>query len=94
MVAEYTGNPPVLDPGGTGTIMVVILKIGTVSADKAIGADENSNTTYTLDYDDTVNIERVMLEGNGIEVLSPVFDHTGQLGSGESLPIAFHIRAR
>lgn len=92
MVAEFSINPPVLTPNEFGIITVIIREIGTVSESKSLD-DEESSTSNTTTWDDTVIIERVSLEGNGILVLSPVYYSMGQLGSERSLPLTFLVRA-
>ena len=92
MVTEFSINPPILTPDEIGTITVIIKEIGKVS-EEITGANEDEGTTNDTTWDDTVVIERVSLEGNGIIVLSPVFDRMGQLGSEESLPLTFLVRA-
>ena len=92
MVTEFSIHPPVLNPDEIGTITVVIKEIGTVSESKEIDNEELATQNGTT-WDDTVYIERVSLEGNGLIVLSPVFDHMGQIGSDQSLPLTFLVRA-
>lgn len=95
MVSDFTVNPPVLESGGLGTIQISINQIGASQTsnqtDYQDDEDPFSNSTSS-DFDSTVYIERVSLEGNGLEVLSPVFRNIGRIGS-DPIPLTFVFRA-
>jgi hypothetical protein len=95
MVTDFTVDPPVLEAGGLGTIRVSISQIGAAqgSNETAYSDDEDpSSNSTSMDFDSTVYIERVSLEGDGLEVLSPVFRNIGRIGS-DPIPLTFIIRA-
>jgi hypothetical protein len=91
MVTSYSVNPPVLSPGGLGTITLVIQQIGktTLSERMSLGTGSYMNWAWT----DSVNIEHITLEENGLVVLSPDYDRLGQIGPDKSLRVTFVVRA-
>ena len=52
-----------------------------------------SDAATTKVTDINVNIENVKLEGNGIIVQSRDFQHVGEIGPGQSIPLTFSIQA-
>lgn len=95
MVTDFTVNPPVLESGGMGTIQISISQIGASQRSNQTdyqGDDDPFTNSTSMDFDSTVYIERVSLEGNGLEVLSPVFRNIGRIGS-DPIPLTFVIRA-
>ncbi len=94
MVADYTINPPVLQPGDVGTITAIIRNTAssaTVKENTGIqygGVFESSKST-----DVGVNIESIQIDSRDVEVISGNYKRVGTVGPGQSIPITFLIRA-
>ncbi|MDO9324470.1 MAG: CARDB domain-containing protein, partial [Methanoregula sp.] len=91
MVVNYTVSPPVLSPGGLGTITLLIQQVGKTTIEQKISSGNNNFIDFK--WTDTVNIEHITLEEYGIEQLSPDYDHVGQIGSDKTLRVTFVVRA-
>lgn len=91
MVTNYSVNPPVLSPGGLGTITLVIQQIGktTLTERMNLGTGSYMNWVWT----DSVKIEHIILEENGLEVLNPDYDRIGLIGPDKPLRVTFVVRA-
>ncbi|MFA5415591.1 MAG: hypothetical protein WC295_08855 [Methanoregula sp.] len=91
MVVKYSIKPPNLAPDSLAIINISIQQTGktTVSEHSARGIGGYIDWKWTQN----LYIERVILEGNGLEVLSPDFDHIGDLGPTKTLCLYFTIRA-
>ena len=93
-VSDYTVTPKVLMPGDLGTVTVTLRNTASsASYTERTGAisDQNAATVTTTDIN--VNIEKALLEGNGIEVVSESYQRIVDLGPGQTIPITFLIRA-
>lgn len=95
IVAEYTITPAVLQPGDVGTITVIIRNTASAASltRKENLADSSGTYESTKSTDISVNIESVRLNGDGVEVLSGEHRRVGAIGSGESVPVTFLVRA-
>ena len=91
MVTNYSVNPPVMSPGGLGTITLVIQQIGKITVSEKISTGKDSSVTWG--WTDSVTIDHITLEGNGLVVLSPDYDRIGQIGPDKSLRVTFVVRA-
>ncbi|GAB6284737.1 MAG: hypothetical protein STSR0009_09370 [Methanoregula sp.] len=91
MVIKYSIKPPNLAPDSLAIINISIQQTGKTTVTehwvRGIGGYVEWNGAQNL------YIERVILEGNGLEVLSPDFDHIGELGPTKTLNLYFTIRA-
>ncbi|MDV2480765.1 S-layer protein [Methanoculleus sp. Wushi-C6] len=97
MVSNYTVTPAVLMPGDEGTITVVLSSTARVAtgAPFEIRVDPGTggaNATQPA-APENAYIESVLLNGQGVEVLSGSFQDIGEIGPGQSFPITFRIRA-
>lgn len=90
IVSQYSVNPPVLSPDGLGTITVSIKETGAVTIKED---DKDEESSYSYEWLQGVEIERVSLEGEGLAVLSPSFHDIGRLGPEEALRLTFTVRA-
>lgn len=93
-ISNYTVTPAVLMPGDEGTITVVLTSTASAATGSALnvelgtGGMNTSQNTPTNAY-----IENVLLNGEGVEVLSGSYQDIGELGPGQSIPLTFRIRA-
>jgi hypothetical protein len=93
-ITNYTVNPSVLMPDSQGTITITVKNTATSAqiAEKSglVGTDSYAAVKTT---DINVNLDSVLLEGNGIKVLSGNFARVGALGPGQSMQFTFTIEA-
>jgi len=96
IVSNYTVTPAVLMPGDEGTITVMLSSTAPAASgspleirlDSGIGG-MNTSTERT----ENAYIENVLLNGEGVEVLTGSFQDVGEIGPGQSIPFTFQIRA-
>ncbi|WP_292518544.1 S-layer protein [Methanoculleus sp.] len=96
IVSNYTVTPAVLMPGDEGTITVVLSSTAPVAqgapfeirVDSGTGGMNTSTGTQENAY-----IENVLVNGEGVEVLTGSFQDIGEIGPGQSFPLTFQIRA-
>jgi len=92
-ISEYQVNPSIMMPNSLGTITIVVKNTASSASLKENAGVVANDFTTTKITDINVNIENVKLDGKGIEVLSNDFEHVGEIGPGQSLPLTFTIRA-
>jgi hypothetical protein len=92
-ITEYKVSPSVLMPDSLGTITIIVKNTATSATLKENTGLYTSDATTTKVTDINVNIENVKLEGNGIIVQSRDFQHVGEIGPGQSIPLTFSIQA-
>jgi hypothetical protein len=93
-VSDYKVTPQVLMPGDLGTVTVTLKNTASsASYTERTGAMSDQNAATVTVTDINVNIEKALLEGNGIEVVSESYQRIGDLGPGQTIPITFLIRA-
>lgn len=91
MVTNVSVNPPIMSPESLGTITILVQQTGRTSVSEHQNLSFGNSITYS--WLETVDIEQVNLEGNGFVVLSPVFDHIGEIGPDTAIPFTFTVRA-
>jgi len=93
-ITNYSVNPSVLMPDSQGTITITVKNTASSAqvAEKSglVGTDSYATVKTT---DISVNLDSVILEGNGIKVLSGNFARVGALGPGQSMQFTFTIQA-
>lgn len=93
-VSDYQVTPPVLMPGDLGTVTVTVRNTASsASFTERTGALSDQNAATVTVTDINVYIEKAVLEGKGIEVVSESYQRIGDLGPGQTIPITFLIRA-
>lgn len=92
-ISEYQVNPTIMMPDSLGTITVVVKNTASSASIKENAGVFANEFTTTKVTDINVNIENVQLEGKGILVISKDFEHVGEIGPGQSIPLTFTIRA-
>jgi hypothetical protein len=92
-ITDYKVSPLVLMPDGPGTITITVKNTATSATLKENTGLITSDAETTKVMDINVNIENVKLEGNGIIVQSKDFQHVGEIGPGQSIPLTFSIQA-
>ncbi len=93
-IESYTITPQVLAPGDYGTITAVIQNTATSATMQESSGIVSSGIFSTVkNIDIPVQIDAVLLEGNGITVLSESFRQFGSLGPGQSATVSFAIQA-
>lgn len=90
MVTSYNVSPSVLSPDGFGVITVEIRQIGRTAMSEKYTTGGN---TITMSWDDTLYIDHIDLEGNGLELISPEYDRIGEIGAVTPLKATFIVRA-
>jgi hypothetical protein len=96
IVADYTVNPSVLQPGDIGTITATIrntASTASISETENQAVPEGGTFASTRSSDITITIERVRLIGDSVEILSGDYTRVGAIGPGESVPVTFLVRA-
>ena len=94
LIENYTVTPAVLMPGDLGTVTLTIRNTAQSAVEKEnAGVVSGGTFASTKSTDINVFIENVHLEENGIAVLTEDFDRVGELGPGQSVTVAFVIRA-
>lgn len=93
IVSNYTVTPAVLMPGDEGTITVILSSTAPAAMGSPLeirldGGIGGMNTSTENAY-----IENVLLNGEGVEVLTGSFQDIGEIGPGQSIPLTFQIRA-
>lgn len=93
-VSSYEVIPQVLMPGDLGTVTVTLRNTASSASyterTGPVSSDTSGTTTVT---DINVYIEKALLEGNGIVVVSESYQRIGDIGPGQTIPITFLIRA-
>ena len=92
-ITDYKVSPSVLMPDSLGTITITVKNTATSATLKENTGLYISDAATTKVTDINVNIENVKLEGNGIIVQSRDFQHVGEIGPGQSIPLTFSIKA-
>jgi hypothetical protein len=92
-ITDYKVSPSVLMPDSLGTITITVKNTATSATLKENTGLYISDAATTKVTDINVNIENVKLEGNGIIVQSRDFQHVGEIGPGQSIPLTFSIQA-
>ena len=92
-ITEYKVSPSVLMPDSLGTITVTVKNTATSATLRENTGIITSDSATSKITDINVNIENVKLEGNGIIVQSRDFQHVGEIGPGQSIPLTFSIQA-
>jgi hypothetical protein len=92
-ISEYQVHPSIMMPDSLGTITIVVKNTASSASLKENAGVVANDFTTTRVTDINVNIENVQLEGKGIEVISKDFEHVGEIGPGQSIPLTFTIRA-
>lgn len=92
-ISEYQVHPSIMMPDSLGTITIVVKNTASSASLKENAGVVANDFTTTKVTDINVNIENVQLEGKGILVLSKDFEHVGEIGPGQSIPLTFTIRA-
>ncbi|MEI6293033.1 MAG: S-layer protein [Methanomicrobiales archaeon] len=92
-ISEYQVHPSIMMPDSLGTITIVVKNTASSASLKENAGVVANDFTTTKVTDINVNIENVQLEGKGIQVLSKDFEHVGEIGPGQSIPLTFTIRA-
>ena len=92
-ISEYHVYPSIMMPESLGTITIVVKNTASSASIKENAGVFANDFTTTKVTDINVNIENVQLEGKGIQVISKDFEHVGEIGPGQSLPLTFTIRA-
>lgn len=96
IVSNYTVTPAVLMPGDEGTITVMLASTASAATGVPleIRLDPGTGETNTsTEAPENAYIENVLLNGEGVEVLSGSFQDIGEIGPGQSFPLTFRIRA-
>lgn len=91
MVSGYNISPPVLSPDGFGVITVEIKQIGRTAIIQKTSTDKDNS--ISMSWDDTLFVEHINLEGNGLELISPEYDRVGEIGAVTPLRATFIVRA-
>jgi len=92
-ISEFQVHPSIMMPDSLGTITIVVKNTASSASLKENAGVVANDFTTTKVTDINVNIENVQLEGKGIQVLSKDFEHVGEIGPGQSIPLTFTIRA-
>ena len=93
-IESFTVTPAVLAPGDRGTITATITNTaGSATVQESTGIVSGGSFATVKSVDIPVQIDAVLLEGNGITVLSESFHRFGSLGPGQSATVTFAIRA-
>ena len=93
-VSNYTVTPAVLMPGDEGTITVVLTSTASAAVGSALNVQVGTGGVNTSqNTPSNAYIENVLLNGEGIEVLTGSYQDIGELGPGQSIPLTFRIRA-
>jgi uncharacterized membrane protein len=92
-ISEYHVNPSIMMPDSLGTITIVVKNTASSASVKENTGVYANDFTTTKVTDINVNIENVQLEGKGIKVVSKDFEHVGEIGPGQSIPLTFTIRS-
>jgi hypothetical protein len=92
-ISEYQVHPSILMPDSLGTITIVVKNTASSASLKENAGVVANDFTTTKVTDINVNIENVQLEGKGIQVISKDFEHVGEIGPGQAIPLTFTIRA-
>jgi hypothetical protein len=94
IIADYSVTPAVLLPGDLATVTLTIRNTAqSASVKENTGIISGGTFASTKSTDINVYVERVSLEGNGVEVMTEAFDRLGEIGPGQSVPVTFLIRA-
>ncbi|HOI57247.1 MAG: CARDB domain-containing protein [Methanoculleus sp.] len=96
IVSNYTVTPAVLMPGDEGTITVVLASTASPATGSPLeirldGGTGGTNTS--AETPENAYIENVLLNGEGVKVLTGSFQEIGEIGPGQSFPLTFQIRA-
>ncbi|HQD25052.1 MULTISPECIES: COG1361 S-layer family protein [Methanoculleus] len=91
IVSNYTVTPPVLMPGDEGTITVVLTSTAPAASGSPLEIRLDMNTS--TETAQNAYIESVLVNGEGVEVLTGSFQDIGEIGPGQSIPLTFQIRA-
>lgn len=96
IVSNYTVTPAVLMPNNEGTITVVLSSTAPPATGSPLeirldGGTGGMNTS--TETPENAYIENVLLNGEGVEVLTGSFQDIGEIGPGQSFPLTFRIRA-
>jgi len=93
-IDSYTLTPQVLAPGDSGTLSVVIKNTaGSATLTESSGTYLGGAFATTKTVDIPATIDTILLQGNGIEVVSGNYQRFGALGPGQSVTVTFAIRA-
>lgn len=97
IVSNYTVTPAVLMPGDEGTITVILSSTASATAGSPLAIQLDSggggaNATQPA-VPENAYIQSVLLNGEGVEVLTGSFQDLGEIGPGQSFPVTFLIRA-
>ncbi|MCU0630671.1 MAG: S-layer protein [Methanoregulaceae archaeon] len=92
-ISEYQVHPSIMMPDSLGTITIIVKNTASSASLKENAGVVANDFTTTRVTDINVNIENVQLEGKGIRVISKDFEHVGEIGPGQSIPLTFTIRA-
>lgn len=93
-ISDYKVTPQVLMPGDLGTVTVTLKNTASsASFTERVGAPSADTYGTTTVTDINVYIEKALLEGNGVEVVSDSYQRIGDLGPGQTIDITFLIRA-
>ncbi len=95
-VSNYTVTPAILMPGDEGTITVVLTSTvpGATGSPLEIRLDPGTGEANTSrETQENAYIENVLLNGEGIDILTGSFQDIGEIGPGQSFPLTFQIRA-
>jgi hypothetical protein len=96
IVSNYTVTPAVLMPGDEGTITVVLSSTAPATAGSPLAIQLDSGAggmNATQPAMENAYIQSVLLNGEGVEVLTGSFQDLGEIGPGQSFPVTFLIRA-
>jgi hypothetical protein len=96
IVSNYTVTPAVLMPNNEGTITVVLSSTAPPATGSPLeirldGGTGGMNTS--TETPENAYIENVLVNGEGVEVLTGSFQDIGEIGPGQSFPLTFRIRA-
>lgn len=93
-ITSYTVTPSVLAPGNSGTITAIIKNTAsTATLQESSGIVSGGSFTTVKNVDVPVQIDAILLEGNGITVLSESYYRFGSLGPGQSASVSFAFQA-
>jgi hypothetical protein len=93
-IQSYNLTPSVLVPGDTGTLTVVIKNTATTATQReSSGAYSGGQFASEQSADIKTVIDSIELKGNGLEVITGMYERFGALGPGQSVPVTFSIRA-
>ena len=96
IVSNYTVTPAVLMPGDEGTITVVLSSTASAATGSPLAIQLGSGAggmNATQPAAENAYIQSILLNGEGVEVLTGSFQDLGEIGPGQSFPITFLIRA-